>query len=306
MQFALECYYSHKYTHHFLNQGCGHSRLESENEHLEGHAFGFKDSSSKFRTIMAYNCKEKWCPRIQHFSTNNPNIQYDQSIIGDALHDNVKQINSVSTHVASFRNSAGYTNPLVEPTGSPIMSPSPTTSPTGTPTSSPTLTLTSPPTEHPTKSIFPKQSPTDITCNTNDVIFSVEVETDGYETDIIWYFTNIRKEKVSHHSTDFKSFDKVNMCAWSGNCYTFTINGAGHHVQYKVYVDGEIVVSGTTFDKIAIHNISVDRKKKFNIGSSQQKGCFWLKRKEEKVGYFCDKYLKLRDKCPETCGTCNF
>lgn len=96
------------------------------------------------------------------------------------------------------------------------------------------------------------------------------------------------------------------MCAWSGNCYTFTINGAGHHVQYKVYVDGEIVVSGTTFDKIAIHNISVDRKKKFNIGSSQQKGCFWLKRKEEKVGYFCDKYLKLRDKCPETCGTCNF
>ena len=31
------------------------------------------------------------------------------------------------------------------------------------------------------------------------------------------------------------------MCAWSGNCYTFTINGAGHHVQYKVYVDGEIV-----------------------------------------------------------------
>jgi hypothetical protein len=177
------------------------------------------------------------------------------------------------------------------------------------PSPTPTAILT----EKPTKFLVQTENPTEIvTCKKKKVTLTVEVETDGDETNIIWYLTNIRKQKVSHRSTYFKSFDEVNTCVGSGSCFTFTIensgNAADHRGQYKVYADGNVVASGSTFDKITRHNISINSKKKFNIrfsGLKQRKGCLWLEKKKKK-NRFCNKFSKLRSKCPETCGSCNY
>ncbi len=300
-------------------QGCGHSRTDSANDRLEGYAFGFKDSSNKFRTIMAYNCEQKYCPRIQNFSTDNPNIRYDGTLIGDSFHDNVRQINSLSAYVSTFRRSKGGSidlfdstaSPSLSPTGRPISLPSPL--PSAVTSMTPSVKQSVSPTQKPSIAKVSTDNPSEIvTCNKKKVTFTIIIETYD-EGSITWYFSNARKQnKVFRRSSDFKSVQYAKTCIWSGSCFTFTIENSdpteNNLGQYRVYADDELVASGNRIDAIARHTISLDRKQKFRIGKldpTKKKSCAWLDQRKQRE-FLCKRFSKFRSKCPETCGSCKF
>jgi peptidyl-Asp metalloendopeptidase len=70
--------------------------------------YGFRDPKAAFRSIMAYDCQigqcdnmtVNGCPRVQRFS--NKAYLYKGKAIGDASHDNARQINEKRAYVASF------------------------------------------------------------------------------------------------------------------------------------------------------------------------------------------------------------
>lgn len=90
--------FAHEIGH---NLGCNHNRADAgSNGDRNASYFGYQDPNSRFRSILAYNCPGRGCTRLNRFSS--PRIRYQGSPIGDARHDNVKQINSVRARVAAF------------------------------------------------------------------------------------------------------------------------------------------------------------------------------------------------------------
>lgn len=145
-------------------------------------------------------------------------------------------------------------------------------------------------------------------CKKNYVYFSVEVTTDGDASEISWDLTN-RKQIKMLHSSDFQSISKVSSCLWSGNCYTFQMNNSGNtnrNGEYKVYADGKVVGSGSSFDATTVHSFSLDaRKNKFDIGSGKMKGCRWLRQKTNRITRKkCQAVAAFRSGCPATCNSC--
>ena len=88
----------------FPNQSCLipyiglHNRENTNKQSSFSH--GYRDSQRRFRSIMAYNCNGRSCPRVKMFST--PNIRYQGRPIGDARNDCARQINNVRTTVAKY------------------------------------------------------------------------------------------------------------------------------------------------------------------------------------------------------------
>ena len=271
---------------------------------------------------MSYNCHDQFCPRIQHFSTSNPNIRYDQSPIGDEFHDNVKQINAAAVEVSRFRNSTGHSVILVEPTGSPTFQPSskssllptimPTKSPSIEPTVSsswqPSLKVSLMPTTIPTHDSLnaPSSEPTfdrrnedtesaleeptkNLTCKKNEIIFRVEIDTGIDDAVVIWHLNNT----YSGWETNLESASNAQMCVRSGSCFVFTIRNIdsiiplNNLVQYRIFADNVLKASGSAFDMIVTHNIAIDYNKRFynkirKNSPPRRRSCAWLGKRDDK------------------------
>ena len=139
-------YYSfgHEIGH---NMGCNHDIENADSS--GGYNYGYQDPSSRFRSILAYDCSSKRCPRVQYFS--NTKVKYLNSPIGTATANNALQIRSNLAAFANFRQSI--------PVNQPPASSSPTAAPTLRPTArSTTRPTTRRPTSMPTSTMAPFQS----------------------------------------------------------------------------------------------------------------------------------------------------
>jgi len=87
--------FGHELCH---NQGGQHNRLDSGYVADFGHAW--RDFDDSFRTIVAYECDQVDCPKVQRFST--PRVTYQGLPLGDEVNDNVRQIEATWNAVASY------------------------------------------------------------------------------------------------------------------------------------------------------------------------------------------------------------
>lgn len=65
------------------------------------YAYGYRDASHGFRTVMAYPCPGTSCPRIRHWSDDA--ILFMGAATGNANQDNARSLNNVRVTVANFR-----------------------------------------------------------------------------------------------------------------------------------------------------------------------------------------------------------
>ena len=71
------------------------------------YSFGYKNPSSIFRTVMAYDCPGG-CPRLLYFS--NPSVTYNGAVTGTTSQNNATSITNVRSIVANFRQAAAQTS----------------------------------------------------------------------------------------------------------------------------------------------------------------------------------------------------
>lgn len=123
-------YYSfgHEIGHNMGNQ---HDRLNAFSEGVFNYSYGYQEPNRNFRTVMAYNCPDGGCPRVNYYanpqvSLNNRPTGVDHTASNSA--DIVRSMNSVAFNVANFRQRPA------PPT------PTPTATATATPTATPTNT----------------------------------------------------------------------------------------------------------------------------------------------------------------------
>jgi hypothetical protein len=72
--------------------------------------YGYRAPDASFRTILSYDCTrggcdnlpKNGCDRIQRFSNSNPKYTYNGKIIGDATHDNARELNMQKATAAAF------------------------------------------------------------------------------------------------------------------------------------------------------------------------------------------------------------
>ena len=119
--------FGHEIAH---NMGCNHDR----NNAGGGSAinYGFQSPSSRFRSIMAYDCPNGGCQRVGYFS--NPDVRYQGSQIGDSGANNAKWIRDNMPAYANFRQSKPLSTPNTPPQ---TPTPAPTAAPRG-PSAAPT------------------------------------------------------------------------------------------------------------------------------------------------------------------------
>lgn len=82
------------------NMGCNHAPADPTGTGAFSYSFGYKNPSSVFRTVMAYDCSPS-CPRVLQFS--NPNVTYQGLVTGTSTQNNATSINNVRTVIANFR-----------------------------------------------------------------------------------------------------------------------------------------------------------------------------------------------------------
>jgi hypothetical protein len=97
------------------NQGLNHAREDPTGTGAFSYSYGYKDTSSLFRTVMAYNCSSG-CPRVLHFS--NPAVNYNGRPTGVSSDlpnsaDNAQSLNNTRVTVANFRVSGGGSSGLM-------------------------------------------------------------------------------------------------------------------------------------------------------------------------------------------------
>jgi peptidyl-Asp metalloendopeptidase len=109
--------FAHELGHNF---GLEHDRVNSGGVASYPYAFGYQDTTSLFRDIMAYNCPAN-CPRIQYFS--NPDVMYNGRPLGvlytDPLAaDNRRALNNSATYIGNWRQTV---IPLISFTDDPLI-----------------------------------------------------------------------------------------------------------------------------------------------------------------------------------------
>lgn len=132
---ALFLSFSHTSVRHEVghNFGCEHDRLNASPG--KPFQYGWQDPEADFRTIMAYGCPGKYCPRINYFS--NPSKRYNGKIMGNASNDCTRQHNETRERIALYRKARLTNSPTASP--APSSSSQPSGAPTAFPTSSPTV-----------------------------------------------------------------------------------------------------------------------------------------------------------------------
>ncbi|KAI2505406.1 Metallo-peptidase family M12B Reprolysin-like [Fragilaria crotonensis] len=146
-------YYSfgHEIGH---NMGCNHDIKNAGTS--GGYNYGYQDPSARFRSILAYQCSSKSCPRIQYFSS--PNLSYLGSPLGTSTANNALVIRNNLAAFANYRQSINPPPVSSAPTMAPT-SASPTAAPTAVPTTAASTAVpnTAAPTAEPTSA-----APTDV------------------------------------------------------------------------------------------------------------------------------------------------
>lgn len=89
------------------NMGSAHDRANSSNGGAYSYSYGYQGPT--FRTIMAYACSGRSCPRINYWS--NPSVSYSDSPTGvpsgqSNSADNAQSLNNTGSVVAAFRAAA--------------------------------------------------------------------------------------------------------------------------------------------------------------------------------------------------------
>jgi hypothetical protein len=268
------------------------SVINSEGHNLGGmlHGTSYKDPENAFRTIMAYNCKEKSCERVQRFST--PHKTFNGKPIGTTNSNNVEIMNQNIMTVANFRNNTSAT---------------PTMSLSSSPTGSPTMVPTPLPTAAPTPS--PTDSPTGLICNQiNNVKIQVEVTTsDNNPQHLSWSLvasrddtTIMSSENYELRGTNYVSSACVDLVS-QGKCLEFNIQSGGALQSYEVKVDDQSVVISDDNFVSKIDTISIDATNEHLHETDY--GCEWLRNRRGKIDTKCarDEWKML---CPKTCEAC--
>lgn len=155
---------AHEFGH---NMGNAHDRENAGGNLPDGFfAYGYQAPNNAFRTIMAYECSGKSCPRINHWS--NPDVQYEGQPTGvdfesnpDQAADVARSLNELAPIVANFRSTCAP--PTETPTPTLAATDTATLTPTATATSqvaSPTATATNTPAGTATPTLIPPYSAT--------------------------------------------------------------------------------------------------------------------------------------------------
>jgi hypothetical protein len=91
--------FAHEIGHNF---GCDHNREEAKDDPDNLFAYGYLDPFNEYRTILAYDCEQKYCPRVMRFSNSITKYGSNNRPLGNTYTNNARQINLVATKVASF------------------------------------------------------------------------------------------------------------------------------------------------------------------------------------------------------------
>ena len=84
-------------------QGCDHDRANATPNPQNLFAYGWRDTQQEFRTILAYDCDKKFCPRVLRYS--NTKTYYGNTYkrpLGNYNHDNARQITTVAHEVSQY------------------------------------------------------------------------------------------------------------------------------------------------------------------------------------------------------------
>lgn len=152
---------AHEFGHGMGNQ---HDRDHASNSPYFPYAYGFQSPSNSFRTIMAYQCADGGCPRINRWS--NPDESYlgeatgiDHDLNSNNSADNARSMRQMAYYVANFRQNC-TAPPTATPTktATPVPTDTPRATATSTPTKTPRATTTS--TSTPTETLSATATPT--------------------------------------------------------------------------------------------------------------------------------------------------
>jgi len=111
--------FAHELGH---NWGCYHNRANSNTQ--VNYAHGYQSPDETFRTILAYNCANSYCPRVNWYSSSDTSITYQNKAIGDNVNDCARKIRERRQTVTDFYeggNSAPA--PVVPGTPAPVPAP---------------------------------------------------------------------------------------------------------------------------------------------------------------------------------------
>jgi peptidyl-Asp metalloendopeptidase len=133
---------AHEFGH---NMGNYHDRANATSSPVFPYSYGYQSPNNTFRTIMAYQCPDAYCPRIAFWS--NPDVSYWEEPTGidyeaDPNHaaDNARSMAQTALYVANFRE-----NCSAPPTPTPTNTPTPTIEATASPTVTATVVTSTPP-----------------------------------------------------------------------------------------------------------------------------------------------------------------
>ena len=88
---------------HFIVKGCDHDRPNATPNPQNLFAYGWRDTQQEFRTLLAYDCDNKFCPRVMRYS--NTKTYYGNTYkrpLGNYNNDNARQINEVAHEVSQY------------------------------------------------------------------------------------------------------------------------------------------------------------------------------------------------------------
>ncbi len=139
---------AHEFGH---GLGNAHDRANTTTQPLFPYSYGYQDPNAEFRTIMAYDCPNGGCPRINAWS--NPDVSHnglptgvDYDVSPNEAADVARSMDQVSQTVANFQPNCSVVEPTATPTATslPVDTPTPT-EPAVTPSQTPVPTATQTP-----------------------------------------------------------------------------------------------------------------------------------------------------------------
>jgi len=254
--------------------GADHS-LEAEynkKKSVKSYAHGYHDPLGKFRTIMAYHCPNSiYCPRVQRYSSPNGKYFHQGGPLpfGSSFQNNSRKINESYRTVANFKKSS----------------------------------------ERDRRTLTPDK----VNCSSNEALFELDLHTDFHPEDTSWKLVEkstgklvVKSEKYEKNDTDY--FRDGNSCITVGKCYKLIVNdrsgdGLKMYGNYKVYINGKLVVKNTFFKKRKLHKLGIDSSSGSFFIQGRRKTCSWILMFSWRQRMYCS-LQRIRKTCPVTCNSC--